>query len=335
MTDLAVYYDNADQVIPVTAQFNDAPTVVVITLSDPNGSPSSFTYTAGGTDPTPNVIIKDSSSNFHINLQPFGAPTKPPAGLWTWTWTGVIGSSPGTAEVFTGTFRVFPQGTIGSGMSMWYCSMEELKSRLGITPGDPGFNDDDYEIQLAIQTVTDWVTTYCGRHFYQITEARTFRPRSRWNLEIDDIVTVTSTDLDYDGDGIYEVHWTENTDYQLLRYSHRYNSHDMGLERPRNELQVLMASSGQPNAGGGQWLPWLWPFTRQDRVKITGTWGWPAVPPNVTQASLILAADLFKAKDAPWGVAGIGDLGMVKVQSNPWVVELLRSYINMAKKVGV
>ena len=77
------------------------------------------------------------------------------------------------------------------------------------------------------------------------------------------------------------------------------------------------------------------PFTRKDRVKITGIWGWADVPPNVTAAALILAADLFKAKDAPWGIAGFGDLGMVKVQSNPWVVELLRGYINVSSKVGV
>jgi len=233
-------------------------------------------------------------------------------------------------QIFTGTFRVLSYNDTGLGMTTWYCSKEELKSRLQIAPTD---TKDDYEIQLAIQSVTDWITTYTGRHFYRVSEIRTYEPKNVWTLEIDDLVTCTSLDLDYDGDGVFETHWTENTNYQLLRYPDNHNAHDQGVSRPNNYVQVLSGTTVNPVNGG--WFPWIAPFTRRDRVKITGIWGWQDVPPNVTMAALILAADLFKAKDAPWGVAGIGDMGMVKVQSNPWVVELLRGYINVSAKVGV
>jgi hypothetical protein len=213
-------------------------------------------------------------------------------------------------------------------MQFWYCGMEELKSRLQIED-----DTDDYEIQLAISTVTDWINSYCGRHFYQITEARTYRPDNVWTLTIDDLVSASSVDLDYDGDGVYEVHWVQDVNYQLLRYDGNYNQHDMGVARPSNYLQVTQGTSGNP--AGGQWLPWLWPFTRQNRVQVTGTWGWPTIPPNVTQAALIMAADLFKAKDAPWGIAGFGELGLVKTQTSPMIVELLRGYINVQNKVGI
>jgi hypothetical protein len=278
------------------------------------------TYNYNGSPPN-NIITRTSVGTFALLLTGLTLP-----GLYTFTW---IGTGASVQQVTPGTFRLTSlTGTDSAGMQFWYCGMEELKSRLQIED-----TDDDYEIQMALSTVTDWITSYCGRHFYQITEPRTYRPGNVFNLMIDDLVSVSSVDLDYDGDGIYEVHWTQNVNYQVLRYDYKYNAHNMGVARPNNYLQVLQGTGGSPT--GGQWLPWIWPFTMQNRVKITGTWGWPTIPPNVTQAALILASDLFKSKDAPWGVAGIGDMGMVKVQSNPWIVELLRGYINVQNKVGV
>jgi hypothetical protein len=326
---LPVYYDNADQVVPVTVVFTKvdgtptAPATVAIVVTDPHGTATTYTYIGGNVDP--NEVVSDSNGAFHIWLT---SPATP--GLWTYVWMGSGGSVNQGFQIFTGTFRVLSYSDVGMGMTQWYCSKEELKSRLSISQSD---TTDDYEIQLALQTVTDWITTYCARHFYRISEIRTFRPDNVWNLAIDDLVTCTSMDLDYDGDGVYEVHWTEGVNFQLMRYQDRYNAHNMGVARPNNYVQVLQGPANS-NPIGGQWFPWLWPFTHQNRVQITGIWGWADVPPNVTSAALILASDLFKAKDAPWGIAGFGDLGMVKVQSNPWVVELLRPYINFSAKVG-
>lgn len=330
MTNAPIYYDNADQVVPVTVAFTKAdgtgtaPATVAVVITDPHGTATTYNYTGGNVDP--NTVVSDGSGAFHIWL------TNPAtSGLWTYVWMGSGGAVNKGFQIFTGTFRVLSYADVGLGMTTWYCSKEDLKSRLQIAATDTG---DDFEIQLAIQTVTDWITSYTGRHFYRVPEVRTYRPSNVWNLEIDDLVSCTSFDLDYDGDGIYEVHWTENVNFQLMRYPSNYNAHDQGIARPNNYVQVLQGPTNT-NPIGGQWFPWLVPFTQQNRVKITGVWGWADVPPNVTMAALILASDLFKAKDAPWGIAGFGDLGMVKVQSNPWVVELLRGYINVANKVGV
>lgn len=320
---LPVYYANAAEAVPVTpVTFLNStgaatdPTSVTCVVIDPTGA--STTYNYNGSPPN-NKITRTGTGAYSLLLTGLTAP-----GLYTFIW---VGTGAQVNQTTPGTFRLISLTDIGmAGMQYWYCSMEELKSRLAITD-----TDDDYEIQVAIHTVTDWINSYCGRHFYQITEARTYRPDNVWTLMIDDITTCTSVDLDYDGDGIYETHWTEGSNFQLLHYENSYNVNSRGIQRPRNYLQVL--SSAQATTSG-QWLPWLWPFTRQDRVKVTGTWGWPQIPPNVTHAALILAADLFKSKDAPWGVAGVSDLGMVKVQSNPWIVELLRPYINVNNKVG-
>jgi hypothetical protein len=87
--------------------------------------------------------------------------------------------------------------------------------------------------------------------------------------------------------------------------------------------------------GGSNWFPFVWPFTHLDRVQIIGTWGWPQVPPAVHQAALLIASDWVKLKDAPWGVAGISDIGIVKTNPNPWITEQLRAYIRPRGKVGV
>lgn len=335
---VSVYYDLENQVIPVSVSFTNSagvltdPASVVLVVTDPHGNATTYNYAAPNTDP--NEVVKDGTGKYHINLMPFGADPVPPSGLWTYNWLGAGGSVANGFQVFTGTFRVLSFSQAGLGMTRWYCSMEELKSRLSMQPDAPSYNKFDYEIQLVMQTVTDWITEYCGRHFYQVHETRTFRPENVWSLMIDDIVTAESVDLDYDGDGVYEVHWVEDRDYQLLRYQSSYNTGDLGVARPRNQLQVTNGGA-TGNPAGGQWLPWLWPFTRQNRVSITGTWGWPDVPPNVTQAALYIAAEMFKSKDSPFGVAGIGELGIVKIQASPWVVELLRPYINVRKKVGV
>lgn len=332
MTNTKLFYDSPDQLVPVNVEFTAAngagtdPGTVVLAITSPHGDVTVYTYVPLDTDP--DKVVSDGDGLFHVWAELFAGDPKAPAGLWSYTWTGVGGLVSNGVQVITGSFRVLPLDSV-SGLNRWYCSKEDLKSRLGIDPGD---TDDDFEIQLAVQTVTDWITSYCGQYFYRVDEVRTYAPLDGpWTLRIDNVVQLNHLKLDYDGDGVYEVEWTLGTEFDLYRYPRNYNAFDQGVARPDNFIQVISPGG----TTGGQWLPFIWPFSRQDRIQVDATWGWPDVPPNVMQASLILAADLFKAKDAPWGVAGIAEMGMVKVQSNPWVVELLRSYISGRGKVGV
>jgi hypothetical protein len=196
------------------------------------------------------------------------------------------------------------------------------------------------------------VSHNCGRHFYQITEARTYVPTNIWELHVDDIVSTpavaaaTQVNLDYDGDGVYEVAWGNpaspvgtGLNYVLKLgdpegYADNYNVNAAGVPRPYTQLQALMSGQGQNPAGGG-WLPFIWPYTHLNRVQVITTWGWPVVPPSVAQASLLLCTDMFKSKDAPWGIAGTAETGLMRVQSNPWAVELLHDYVNTRRKVGI
>jgi hypothetical protein len=61
-------------------------------------------------------------------------------------------------------------------------------------------------------------------------------------------------------------------------------------------------------------------------VQVTAQWGWAAVPDSVKQATKILAAEIFRLKDAPLGVAGFNDFGPVRVREVPQVSMLLKRY---------
>ncbi len=69
-------------------------------------------------------------------------------------------------------------------------------------------------------------------------------------------------------------------------------------------------------------------------MQITGIWGWATVPAAIRQATLIAAAEIFKLKDAPFGVTGFGDLGIVRIQANPMVARLVGPYIRNPVLVG-
>ena len=68
---------------------------------------------------------------------------------------------------------------------------------------------------------------------------------------------------------------------------------------------------------------------------MTGVFGWPKVPRNVREAARLLAADHFKRKDAPFGVAGFSEYGPVRISQNSMVGNLLHRYVKTQVKVGI
>jgi Phage gp6-like head-tail connector protein len=309
-----VLYDNVNEIALITNTFESGsplvpadPTAVSCIVTDPAGVAVVHTY--GGASPAD--ITKISAGKYTLAVA--CSPSAPGIdGLWSYEWIGTGAVS----DVQPGTWRVLPVP-----LNTWYCGLEELKSRLSIT----GTND-DYELQLAIQATSGWIEDYCGRHFRRVTETRTFQPDNVWLLDIDDLVSASAFNVDQDGDGIFEQAWVQGTDYQLKFGDHRYNQNAAGWPRPYRQAQVIQS---------GKWFPFTWPYSHFDRVQIPGIWGWPSVPPPVTQSCLILSADFFKMKDAPFGIAGMSDLGVMRIQSNPWLTSLLERYIDTRRKVGV
>ena len=276
------------------------PTAVSVVVTDPQGGQITYTYADA-------QISRVSTGVYTINI---GCLLD---GLWSYVWIGTGAA----ADVVAGTWTVEPVD-----VGHWYTSVAELKSRVGITD-----TTDDFECNLAVQAAAAWVEQFTGRFFWNETGVRTYRNTSIYDVSIDDLVSITGLATDTTGDGVYDTVWTSGQ-YQLEVTEHQYNQASKGEPWPYTKIQAL----GVP---GGNYLPYVWAWSHQDRVQVTGTFGWLTVPTLVRQASLQLSSDYLKLKDAPFGVAGFSEFGAVRVRDNPQIASMLRRYVKPGVKVGV
>lgn len=283
------------------------PTTVSCVITDPDGL--AVTHTFAGAAPAD--ITKVSTGLYQL-LVP---STK--VGLWAYVWIGTGAAS----DIQPGTWTVNPTSTI----SQFYTSIEEVKDRLAITD-----TASDLQLLLAVQAAARAIEGYCGRFFYKLAETRTYQPYDIYELPIDDAVSISAINVDYDGDGIYETAWVAGTDYQLQIGDGEFNAMATGEARPFTLIRSINAS------GGGKFFPFIWPYSKWDRVQIVGVWGWPAVPFGVKQAAIQVASEFFKLKDSPFGLVGTSEFGVVRVpRNNPYIMKLLTPYISARRKVGM
>lgn len=170
---------------------------------------------------------------------------------------------------------------------MAYVSLAELKSFLGLPD-----EQDDATLGIALDAACRHIDKLANRSFELSTaSAKRLWARERLCLFIPDVGSTSSFVLktDADGDGTFEVTWA-STDYQLEPYAD-------GV-RPMT-LITAVGTQTFPIHNSGRF-----------GVEITAKWGWPQVPAEIKQASLILAARLWKRKDSPEGVLGFAEYGM-------------------------
>lgn len=271
------------------------PTTVQCVVTAPDGT--SVTHTFAGASPAD--ITKISTGDYQLQ-QPCTIE-----GLWSFVWIGTGACS----DVQAGTFTV----SLVS-LSRLYCSVAELKSRIGMEPDD---TSDDDQLLLAAQAATRGVDQYCGRYFWQGTDTRVFCSDDVEICTVDDLVSVSSLSVDSTGLGTYDQTWA-TTDYKLEPVNAPTPSPE---PEPYTKVRALAG-------GGGRFLfPAVYPLSNRQRIKITGVFGWPALPYSVKQAALQMAADTYAMKNAPFGVLGSADLGgMIRVSGNPQLSRMLWSY---------
>lgn len=279
------------------------PSTVSVVVTDPTGTSATYTYPA---------TVTKTSTGVYQQLIPSTI-----VGLWSFVWIGTGGAS----DIQAGTWTVNPTSTL----SQFYTSVEEVKDRLAITD-----TVSDFQLLTAVQAAARAIEGYTGRFFYQLTETRTFVPYTLYELPIDDLVSLTSFKVDTTGNGTFDQTWSSATDYELAVGPGEFNQMASGEARPYTQVRAINAS------GGGKFFPFIWPFSRYDRVQIIGTWGWPSVPFGIKQASIQVASEFFKLKDSPFGLAGTSEFGVVRVpRVNPYITKLLNPYISPKRKVGV
>lgn len=186
-----------------------------------------------------------------------------------------------------------------------YATLAEVKSALRITD-----NIDDSLLEMAVESASRLIDGYANRSFYNAgTAVRYFVANDSFLTVIDDLVSLTSLETSSDGDG-FDTTWTEG-DYQLQPL----NGYVDGLYTPYTEISAIG--------------DFLFPIIGTEAlVKITGVWGYSSVPITVKQACIIQASRIYKRLDSPLGVAGFGDLGVIRVSSrlDPDVAQLVDPY---------
>lgn len=194
-----------------------------------------------------------------------------------------------------------------------YCLLADLKTALNISD-----TTDDTLLQAALDSATTAIDDWCGQRFAASTSSTAIRyyyPADDWCLDVDPIGDSTGlvVQVDASDDGTYETTLVLGTDFQLGPV----NAPTEVPVRPWTELQLLSGGYG------------YWPHGTRASVKVTARFGWPtAVPAAVQLACKILGADLYKSKDAAFGVAGGNDFGPLRVQTgiNRQAATLLAPY---------
>jgi len=191
-----------------------------------------------------------------------------------------------------------------------YATAAQIKAALRITDAV-----DDTLISMAGSAASDLIDGYCGRTFTTTgTVTRFFAPNDNYLLQTDDIagtaVTIQSSTA---ADGVYDVTWAV-IDYQL----EPLNGVTSGQSTPFTRIRAVEN--------------YLWPVASGEAtVKVTGLYGFPAVPVVVVQAAVLQSARIFTRLMSPLGVAGFGDLGVVRISRalDPDVQQLVEPYRRM------
>lgn len=210
------------------------------------------------------------------------------------------------------TAQIHMTGSVAN-MGAPYASLEELKEYMGQSIQGSEMYDD--VLAQALDSVSREIESHCNRQFNKdlVATAREYDADTTGWTDVDDFWTTAGLVIE-SGSG-FSVPW-ESADYRL---------------RPLNG--VVDGQAG-------------WPFSkiyaspsgryRFDRngLRVTAKWGWAAVPAPVKQACLIMAAETFKVKDAPFGVAGSDAFGVIRVRDNRMAQSKLRRYCRSPILVG-
>lgn len=192
-------------------------------------------------------------------------------------------------------------------MANEYAELAILKEMLAVETDD---TSRDSLLSKALTAASRSIDRACGRRFYldATASARTYNPEGKVvygplgaRLLIDDAgVAPTLVEV---GSG---TSFTSFTDYET--------GPDNAIVRGRAVTSLLSPSSSWGHGTA--------------RVRVTAQWGWPAVPEEIEQATLIQASRLYKRKDSPEGVMGSSEWGVVRLsRRDPDVWALIEHFV--------
>lgn len=169
-----------------------------------------------------------------------------------------------------------------------YLTVDEFKARIGIQ----ATNADDVLLGI-LKGASRQVDNWCGRRFNQsdADSVRYFTARAGDMLALPDTVSLSEIATDTTGSRVYATVW-ETTDYDLYPFD------AADIDWPYTELRV--------SPYGTLRFPDL-----ARSIRLTGVFGWPAVPDTIREATALQANRLWARKNAPFGIVGSAELGQM------------------------
>lgn len=177
----------------------------------------------------------------------------------------------------------------------------------------------DADVLLALDAASRAVEVVTDRKFFQLDasndQVRLFSSRGGRTVLVDDLLVLTSLEVDQDGDGVFET---------------VVASSDVLLQPPNAALD------GRPWERITFRRPELLPSGVSGGVRVTGRFGWPVVPIEVVKATEIIAVKLFKRpRDAPWSVVAADVQGAaIRIGSYDAEVQMLLKDLKRTPVVG-
>lgn len=189
-----------------------------------------------------------------------------------------------------------------------YCTRSEVKSAMRISD-----TVDDSKIDSLITMASRWVDGYCERNFDVAagTATKDYTPSGLFEvLPIDDATNIVSIKIDDGLDGTFATTLT-TADWQ----GEPVNAEVGGIAFPYTRIRPFNDA--------------YWPIDfGRATVRVQATYGWPALPEPVKLATILQTSRLFTRYDSPLGVAGFGEMGVMRVSrfTDPDVEALLDPY---------
>jgi hypothetical protein len=191
-----------------------------------------------------------------------------------------------------------------------YATLAEVKGALRVTD-----TIDDALIETAIEAASREIDGHTERFFYNAGSAvKVFIPTDSFLTEIDDLVSLTKLETSADGK-TFTTEWAAE-DYQLEPLNGSVGGLVTPFTRIRSVGNKLFPEFDLKNTNA-----------YKATVRVTGVWGYPAVPRAINQATILLGMRQFKRFDAPLGVAGFGDIGAINItRVDPDVMALISPF---------
>jgi hypothetical protein len=228
-------------------------------------------------------------------------------GTWKWEW------------VASGTIVDVAYGQLDAlnPAPPMYASLDELKSMLRIT----NVSTDDLDMTSKLVSAQGQIEDDCGRRFYRdsVASSRIYMPTHPNLLEVDDIATATGL--------IVEIGTINNNAFSTLASTAFDYLPDNCLAKGR-PIEYLRRTWGAWATSFNTGIPYTTGLNA--RVRVTAVWGWPSIPEEIKNATLLKAARLFRRKDSPEGIRGFSDMGVVRVtRYDPDYDNLIGRYVRV------